>query len=134
MNPEILEGFLLASLPMSMMATAAGSLLGLIVGMIPGMTISTGIIIVLPVTFVLDPVISVSLLLGLYVGGMMGGSFAAVLLNIPGTPSASATALDGYPMSVRGEAGLALGTAIIASFIGGLFSFCCLYFYSTTVG
>ncbi len=128
MNPEILEGFLLASLPMSMMATAAGSLLGLIVGMIPGMTISTGIIIVLPVTFVLDPVTSVSLLLGLYVGGMMGGSFAAVLLNIPGTPSASATALDGYPMSVRGEAGLALGTAIIASFIGGLFSFCCLYF------
>ena len=128
MNPEILEGFLLASLPMSMMATAAGSLLGLIVGMIPGMTISTGIIIVLPVTFVLDPVISVSLLLGLYVGGMMGGSFAAVLLNIPGTPSASATALDGYPMSVRGEAGLALGTAIIASFIGGLFSFFCLYF------
>jgi len=62
MNPEILEGFLLASLPMSMMATAAGSLLGLIVGMIPGMTISTGIIIVLPVTFVLDPVTSVSLL------------------------------------------------------------------------
>ena len=128
MNPEILEGFLQASLPMSMIATATGSLLGLVVGMIPGMTISTGIIIVLPATFVLDPVISISLLLGLYVGGMMGGSFAAVLLNIPGTPSASATAMDGYPMSVRGEAGRALGTAIVASFIGGLFSFCCLYF------
>ena len=77
MNPEILEGFLQASLPMSMIATATGSLLGLVVGMIPGMTISTGIIIVLPATFVLDPVISISLLLGLYVGGMMGGSFAA---------------------------------------------------------
>ena len=73
MNPEILEGFLQASLPMSMIATATGSLLGLVVGMIPGMTISTGIIIVLPATFVLDPVISISLLLGLYVGGMMGG-------------------------------------------------------------
>ena len=69
MNPEILEGFLQASLPMSLMSTAVGSLLGLVVGMIPGMTISTGIIIVLPVTFVLEPVISVSLLLGLYVGG-----------------------------------------------------------------
>ncbi len=128
MNPEIFDGFLQASLPISLLSTGVGSLLGLVVGMIPGMTISTGIIIVLPVTFVLDPVISVSLLLGLYVGGMMGGSFAAVLLNIPGTPSASATALDGYPMSVRGEAGRALGTAIVASFIGGLFSFLCLYF------
>ena len=96
--------------------------------MIPGLTISTGIIIVLPLTFVLEPDISIALLLGLYVSGMTGGSFSAILLNIPGTPSASATALDGHPMAVRGEAGRALGIAIIASFIGGLFSFLCLYF------
>jgi len=62
------------------------------------------------------------------VGGMTGGSFSAVLLNIPGTPSASATALDGFPMAARGEAGRALGIAITASFIGGLFSFLCLFF------
>lgn len=128
MNPDILQGLAQASLPTSLLSTAVGSLLGLVVGMIPGMTISTGIIIVLPLTFVMDPVISVALLLGLYVGGMMGGSFAAILLNIPGTPSASATGLDGYPMAVRGEAGRALGTAILASFAGGLFSFGCLYF------
>ena len=59
-------------------------------GMIPGLTISTGIIIVLPLTFVLPPDISIALLLGLYVSGMTGGSFSAILLNIPGTPSASA--------------------------------------------
>jgi len=126
-NPAVLDGLAQAMQPTSLMATAIGSLLGLVVGMIPGMTISTGIIILLPLTFVLDPAISIALLLGLYVGGMMGGSFAAILLNIPGTPSASATAIDGYPLAARGEAGRALGIAIIASFVGGLFSFFCLY-------
>ncbi len=128
MNPDIVSGFLQASMASTLLATAVGSFLGLVVGMIPGMTISTGIIIVLPLTFVLPPDISIALLLGLYVSGMTGGSFSAILLNIPGTPSASATAMDGYPMARRGEAGRALGVAVTASFIGGLFSFCCLYF------
>ena len=128
MNPDMLQGLAQASQAETLAATSIGSLLGLIVGMIPGMTISTGIIVLLPLTFVLPPDISIALLLGLYVGGMTGGSFSAVLLNIPGTPSASATALDGYPMAVRGEAGRALGIAITASFVGGFFSFLCLYF------
>ncbi len=127
MSPDVVDGFLLASLPASLLATSIGSLLGLVVGMIPGMTISTGIIIVLPLTFVLSPVISIALLLGLYVGGMAGGSFSAILLNIPGTPSASATGLDGHQMARRGEAGRALGLAITASFLGGMFSFLCLF-------
>ena len=127
MNGEVLQGFMQALQPSSMLATALGSMLGITVGMIPGMTISTGIIIVLPLTFVLDPNMSIALLLGLYVGGMMGGSFSAILLNIPGTPSAAATALDGHPMVARGEAERALGIAILASFAGGLFSFFCLF-------
>jgi putative tricarboxylic transport membrane protein len=127
-NEDIFQGLVQASLPTSLIATAVGALLGLIVGMIPGMTISTGIIVLLPLTFVMPPDISIALLLGLYVGGMTGGSFSAILLNIPGTPSASATAIDGYPMAARGEAGRALGVAITASFAGGLFSFLCLYF------
>jgi putative tricarboxylic transport membrane protein len=128
MNPDIVAGFVAATLPGSLLATAIGAVLGLIVGMIPGVTISTGIIVVLPLTFVLDPTISIALLLGIYVGGMTGGSFSAVLLNIPGTPSASATILDGYPMARKGEAGRALSVSIVASFAGGLFSFLCLYF------
>ena len=128
MTPDVVAGFASASLPGSLVATALGVVLGLFVGMIPGMTISTGIIVVLPLTFVLDPTLSIALLLGIYVGGMTGGSFSATLLNIPGTPSASATALDGYPMAQRGDGGRALSIAIIASFVGGFFSFLCLYF------
>lgn len=128
MNQEAYIGLIQASQPLTLLATAIGCLLGLTVGMIPGMTISAGIIIVLPMTFSMDPAISIALLLGLYAGGMMGGSFSAILLNIPGTPSAAATAIDGFPMARDGQAGRALGTAIIASFVGGLFSFFCLYF------
>ena len=133
MSPEVLAGLAQASGLLTLLATCIGVLLGLIVGMIPGLTISTGIIVMLPVTFALPPDISIALLLGLYVGGMTGGSFSAVLLNIPGTPSASATAIDGYPMAARGEAGRALGVAITASFVGGLFSFLCLFFIAPTL-
>ena len=128
MNPDVLLGLTQSTGLMVLLTTGIGVLIGLIVGMIPGLTISTGIIVVLPVTFVLPADISIALLLGLYVGGMTGGSFSAVLLNIPGTPSASATAMDGYPMAVRGEAGRALGIAITASFIGGMVSFLFLLF------
>ena len=127
MSPEVLIGLSQATGAMVLLSTAIGVVVGLIVGMIPGMTISTGIIVLLPVTFVLPADISIALLLGLYVGGMTGGSFSAVLLNIPGTPSASATAMDGYPMAARGEAGRALGVAITASFIGGMVSFLFLF-------
>jgi putative tricarboxylic transport membrane protein len=128
MSPESLSGLSQASSFLPLISTCIGVFVGLVVGMIPGMTISTGIIVVLPVTFVLPADISIALLLGLYVGGMTGGSFSAVLLNIPGTPSASATAMDGFAMAAKGEAGRALGIAITASFVGGLFSFLCLLF------
>jgi len=127
MNPEVLIGLSQASGFVTLASTCVGVLIGLVVGMIPGLTISTGIIVILPLTFVLPADISIALLLGLYVGGMTGGSFSAILLNIPGTPSASATALDGFKMAARGEAGRALGIAITSSFIGGLFSFLCLF-------
>ena len=127
MTGDLLQGLLQAIQPSSLLATGAGCLLGIVAGMIPGMTISAAMIIVLPLTFVLDPNVSIGLFLGLYAGGMLGGSFSAILLNIPGTPSAAATALDGYPLVARGQAGRALGMAVAASFCGGLVSALCLF-------
>ena len=127
MTGDLLQGLLQAIQPASLAATGTGCLLGIVAGMIPGMTISAAMIIVLPLTFVLDPNVSIGLFLGLYAGGMLGGSFSAILLNIPGTPSAAATALDGYPLVARGQAGRALGMAVSASFCGGLFSALCLF-------
>ena len=124
---DLLQGLLQAIQPASLAATGVGCLLGIVAGMIPGMTISAAMIIILPLTFVLDPNVSIGLFLGLYAGGMLGGSFSAILLNIPGTPSAAATALDGYPLVASGQAGRALGMAVSASFCGGLFSALCLF-------
>ena len=82
MDPDIIQGFLQSVMPSSLMATAVGAFLGLVVGMIPGMTISSGIIILLPLTFVLEPNVSIALLLGLYVAGMTGGSFPAFIPDV----------------------------------------------------
>ena len=105
-----------------LLAIVIGSAVGLIFGSIPGLTFSMALALMLPVTFALEPSTGIALLLSTYIGGMTGGSVSAILLGIPGTPSAAATVLDGHPMSERGEASLALGAAVIASAFGGLFS------------
>ena len=99
-----------------------GLVIGLSFGAIPGLTFITGIILVLPLTFGIEPVAAISLLLGIYCGGMTGGSVASVLLGIPGTPSAAATVLDGYELNKQGQPGKALGMSLFASVFGGLFS------------
>lgn len=78
--------------------------------------------LMVPFTFGMDTTPALGMLLGVYVGGMTGGSVSAILLGIPGTPSAAATVFDGYPMAQAGQAGVALGAAVIASAFGGLFS------------
>jgi putative tricarboxylic transport membrane protein len=110
----------------SLLASFVGVLLGLIVGALPGLTISLGMVLVLPLTFGLGSIPAMSLMLGLFAAGMTGGSYSAILINIPGTPSASATAIDGYRMARHGEAGKALGVSVISSVYGGVFSLVCL--------
>lgn len=104
------------------MATALGTVVGLFFGSIPGLTFSMALALMLPFTFGMQTVPAIAMLLGVYVGGMTGGSVSAILLGIPGTPSAAATVFDGYPMARNGRAGPALGAAVIASTFGGLFS------------
>ena len=117
----------------NLLASIAGVLFGLFIGATPGLTISLGMVLLLPLTFTLPPVTAFCLLLGLFASGMTGGSISAILLNIPGTPSASATAIDGYAMASKGQAGQAMGTAVISSFFGGMFSLGCLVLIAPTL-
>jgi len=117
----------------NLIASMMGVFFGLFIGASPGLTISLGMVLLLPLTFTLPPVTSFCLLLGLFAAGMTGGSISAILLNIPGTPSASATALDGHEMAKKGRAGQAIGTAVISSFFGGMFSLGCLVLIAPTV-
>jgi len=97
-----------------------GTLVGLVGGALPGVTITMTIIIVLPFTFGLDPLQGLAAMTGVYVGGSAGGLVTAILLGIPGTPSAIATTFDGHPMARRGEPGRAIWLGVWASFFGGL--------------
>ena len=97
-----------------------GTLAGIVGGALPGVTITMTIIVVLPFTFGLDPLQGLAAMTGVYVGGSAGGLVTAVLLGIPGTPSAIATTFDGHVMAKKGEAGRALWLGIWASFFGGL--------------
>ena len=99
---------------------ALGTLVGVVGGALPGVTITMTIIVVLPFTFGLDPLQGLAAMTGVYVGGSAGGLVTAVLLGIPGTPSAIATTFDGHPMARNGEPGRALWIGIWASFFGGL--------------
>ncbi len=91
-------------------------------GALPGLTAAMAIALLLPLTFGMPPVMGVGMLLGTLCGAIAGGSVSATLLNIPGTPSSVATTLDAFPMARQGQAGRALGIAIVASFLGGIFS------------
>ncbi len=117
-----LQAAALALTPLAIAAIGLGALVGLVFGSIPGLTFTVALALALPITFSMDPIPAIGLLLGTYIGGMTGGSVSAILLGIPGTPSAAATVIDGYPMTKRGEASIALGTAVIASVFGGIFS------------
>ncbi|ORC35366.1 Tat pathway signal protein [Marispirochaeta aestuarii] len=107
-----------------------GVSIGIIFGAIPGMTATMAVALCLPITFGLQPINGISLLLGLYIGGISGGLITAILLKIPGTPASIATTFDGHPMAAKGEAGKALGIGIVYSFLGGLISILILIFVS----
>ncbi|MEM6808932.1 MAG: tripartite tricarboxylate transporter permease [Pseudomonadota bacterium] len=97
-----------------------GILIGLVFGAIPGLQISMAMAIFLPMTLYMDFMQAMLFLTAIFTGGGFGGSIPAVLMNIPGTSSAIATAFDGYPMSRAGKHNLALGVALGASCLGVL--------------
>ena len=119
--------------PMCCCSFSPGFLLGISIGCIPGLTVIMAVAVLTPFTYDLQPLVAILTLIGIYCGGNYGGSISACLVNVPGTPSAIMTTLDGYPLTKKGKAGLAIGTATVSSFLGGLFSVFVLTFLSPVV-
>ena len=118
----VLEGLGLILQPYNVMLIFIGVLIGVVVGALPGLSSPMAVALLLPFTITLDPVPTIGMMAALYCAGTFGGSITAILINAPGAPPAVATALDGYPMAKRGEAGRALGIATFSSVTGGVFS------------
>ncbi len=99
-----------------------GTFVGVIVGALPGFASGNALAIMLPMTVVFEPAAALIFMSSLYMGSAYGGSITAILINTPGTPDATVTAIDGYPMARRGMADEAMGISLGASCLGGLLS------------
>ena len=108
--------------PYLLMLIASMTVLGIIIGVLPGLGATTGAALLLPFTLTMTPVHAIAVLATIYVAATFAGSITAILINTPGTSAAAATTFDGYPLAQKGEAGRALGIAVVASTIGGIFS------------
>lgn len=110
-----------------LLAILVGVSIGIFMGAVPGLTAAMAIALLASVTFGMDPLTAIAFLIGIYKGGTFGGSISAVLLNIPGSPEASATSFDGYPLARSGRARQALHMALFASVAGALLADLLLY-------
>ncbi|MEM7195252.1 MAG: tripartite tricarboxylate transporter permease [Pseudomonadota bacterium] len=111
-------------------ALFVGSVGGVMIGAIPGVGAAVAISILLPATFSLDPIVGLTVLLGIYGSSMYGGAIPAILINTPGTAVNALTTYDGHPIARDGNPSRALSLAFSASFFGGVFSIVCLIFLS----
>lgn len=108
--------------PMALAVLFGSVLLGILFGAMPGLTSTLGVALLTALTYSMDTGMAMICLLAIYVGGTYGGSYSSILLNIPGTAAAAATAMDGYPLACKGEAGRAIGLTTTASAIGTIIS------------
>lgn len=116
--------------PVSLILIVFGVSAGILVGALPGLTATMAIALLVPFTFGMAPIHGLVMLGGIYAGAIFGGSYSAILINTPGTPSAIATTFDGNPMARKGEAYRAIVTATLSSVIGGLIGVAFLIFLS----
>ncbi len=108
--------------PVVWYALIGGSILGVVLGAIPGIGPGVGIALLLPVTYTMDPLAGITLLMGLYAAAWYGGAIPAITINTPGTGVNVLTTYDGYPMAKNGEPQRALSLAYASSFVGGIFA------------
>lgn len=114
----MIEQLYLALTPLLLISCLAGVTLGILWGAMPGLSTTMAMALLIGLSAGMSQHVALMFMLGVYTGSVFGGAISAVLINIPGTPDAVPTMMEGYPLAQRGEGGQALGTAIAASFLG----------------
>lgn len=127
---NLIMGFGIALTPYNVMIASVGVFLGIIIGVLPGLGGTSGVAILLPLTFVMPPPSAIIFLTSIYWGALFGGAITSILFNIPGEPWSVATTFDGYPLAKQGRAGYALSVAFIGGFFASLFSIILFSFFA----
>ncbi|MFK7762967.1 MAG: tripartite tricarboxylate transporter permease [Roseobacter sp.] len=120
MLADLASGFAMLMDPLVLLTALVGLLAGIVVGGLPGLTATMAVAILAPFTFMMDTLIGLPFLLGVYKGAIYAGSIPAILINTPGTAAAAATAADGHAMSRAGKGRQALEISLYASVIADL--------------
>jgi putative tricarboxylic transport membrane protein len=115
--------------PKMLLASALGTILGIIWGAMPALSTTMAMALLIGFSSVMDLNAAVMFLLAVYMGSTFGGSISAIFVNIPGTPAAICTAMEGFPLAKQGKGGLALGAAILASTLGNIAGMVYLIFF-----
>ncbi|HEV8616577.1 MAG TPA: tripartite tricarboxylate transporter permease [Methylomirabilota bacterium] len=123
-------GFLAAMQPLNFAMILLGLAIGIVAGALPGITMLNSIVLVLPFTYFMGIVPALLLMIGVYCGGVFGGSITGILFNIPGDPMNVPTTWEGYKLTRKGQTQYALGLAIMSSAFGGLVSALFLAFFA----
>ncbi|HWA18023.1 MAG TPA: tripartite tricarboxylate transporter permease, partial [Devosia sp.] len=116
---QLTAGFGAVLQPGTLFWLFVGVLVGVTVGVLPGMGAITGMVLLFPIAFTLDPLSGIGMLAAVYAGVMYGDTVGGVLLNMPGNDQAIPATYEGYPMALKGRGGPALVIQAIASFVGG---------------
>ncbi|WP_102348426.1 tripartite tricarboxylate transporter permease [Bacillus sp. Marseille-P3661] len=127
--PALFDGINMVSTWSILFLSILGVILGIVLGMIPGLSATIGIALMLPMSYHMDALSVMVLMLGIYTGGLYGGSITATLINTPGTPGSAFTALEGYPMNQQGKGLLALNVGLISSVLGGIIGIIMLFLF-----
>jgi putative tricarboxylic transport membrane protein len=119
--------------PTTLLYCFIGVFLGTLIGVLPGIGTLATISLLLPITYHIAPVPALVMLAGVWYGAQYGGSIASILLNLPGTPSSAVVCLDGYPMTQKGRAGVALFVTTIASFVSSMLGILALVLFTPAI-
>lgn len=130
---NIFNGMLAIMAPGPIAGIVAGVCVGIFFGAIPGISAIMAIAIILPLTFYVDPVVGITMLLAVYKAGIYGGSISAILINTPGAAASFLTAQDGHALARAGKAGKALAMALYASVTGEVLATLVLIFVAAPI-
>ncbi len=121
MLDAFLQGFVLVFQWPTLGFLLLGVAIGIWLGAMPGLGSITGLVLLMPFTYGMEPVAALALLLGLFAVTTTSDTISSVMLGVPGTAASQAVIVDGYPMAKKGEAARAFGASFSVSAIGGVF-------------
>ena len=130
----VIDAFMMLMTPTTLGVMVACAIYGLMVGAIPGFSAAMAVALMVPVSYFLDPVPALAGVMTLCAMAIFSGDIPGALLRIPGTPASAAYVDESYKMTRNGHAGLALGTGLICSSIGGIFGSIALILAAPSLG